>query len=152
MIQHMVLPPWQSSASVAQSLPACCHNHSHKHGLAGGLVTVLHGSHRHCTVFQSGQVCKVSIEKLHTHGVLTDGHLDGLFKATHHIRCLLIFYITSEYCELMELYAVSERHPVPWAKTFGLYPIDARPRVFFMHVFDDAIPLCLGFATNKLVE
>ncbi len=62
--------------------------------------------------FQRGQVCEISIEDLHTHGVLADGHLDGLLQATHHIRCLPICSKTNVYLELVELYAVFKRHPV----------------------------------------
>ncbi len=51
--------------------------------------------------------------------------LMGFFKLL--IRCLLLSYVTSEYRELVELYAVFERQPIPQAKTFCLCPIDAKP-------------------------
>ncbi len=79
------------------------HNHSHKRGFLEGLVVLLSGSHPHCAVLQHGQVCEVSIEDLKMHGVLVDGHLDGLFQAAHHIRCLLLCRVTSGYRELVEL-------------------------------------------------
>ncbi len=78
--------------------------------------------------------------------------LMGFFQASHHIRHLLLHCIICEHCELVELYAVFERCPVPQAQTFGLCPIDAHPGVFFMLVFDNVVPLSLGFTMNKLAE
>jgi hypothetical protein len=129
-----------------------CHNNSCELGLVEEFVTFIDGSHHHHAVLQHGQVREVSIEDLHTHGVLADGHLDGLFQVTHHIRHLFLCHIAREHCELVELYAVVKRHSVPQVQTFSLCPIDAHPQVFFVHVFDNAVQLSLGFGMNKLAE
>jgi hypothetical protein len=42
-------------------------------------IPFLSGSHHHLTVLPCGQVREVSIEDLHSNGVLADSHLDGFF-------------------------------------------------------------------------
>jgi hypothetical protein len=73
LVGQIVLVPPQNRAG--------CNNHSYECGFVDGFVTLLSDSesHHNCALLQHGQVREVSIEDLHMHGALVDGHLDGFF-------------------------------------------------------------------------